>query len=64
MYVCAGLSEPLLIAHATLLEISCRGSYIKRICHECEVGIEKSVRSITVWHREACRVMTNYDPEG
>ena len=25
--VCAGWSEPLLIAHATLMEISCRGSY-------------------------------------
>ena len=26
--------------------------------------IEKSVPRITVWHREACRVMTNGDPEG
>ena len=26
--VCAGWSEPLLVAHATLLEISCRGSII------------------------------------
>ena len=25
--VCAGLSEPLLLAHITLLEISCRGSF-------------------------------------
>ena len=25
--VCAGWSEPLLVAHTTLLEISCRGSY-------------------------------------
>ena len=33
-----------------------------RICHECE--IEKSVPRITDWHHEACRVMTNGDPEG
>ena len=26
--VCAGWSEPLLVAHTTLLEISCRGSII------------------------------------
>ena len=35
-----------------------------KIHHECESGIEKSVPRITVWHHEACRVMTNYDPEG
>ena len=27
---------------------------IKRIHHECEVGIEKFVPRITVWHHEAC----------
>ena len=27
--VCAGWSEPLLVAHTTLLEILCHGSYIK-----------------------------------
>ena len=26
--------------------------------------IEKSVPRIAVWHHEACRVMTNDDPEG
>ena len=31
------------------------------IHHECEGGIEKSVPRITVWHHEACRVMTNDD---
>ena len=31
-----------------------------RIYHE----IEKSVPRITVWHQEACRVMTNGDPVG
>ena len=29
--VCAGCSEALLVAHTTLLEISCRGSVINRI---------------------------------
>ena len=33
-----------------------------RIYHECEGGKEKSVPRITVWHHEACRVMTNGDP--
>ena len=28
-----------------------------RIYHECEDRIEKSVTRITVWHKEACRVM-------
>ena len=27
-------------------------------------GIEKPVLKIAVWHREACRVMTNGDHEG
>ena len=35
-----------------------------RIYHEYEGRIEKSVPRITVWHHEACRVMTNADPEG
>ena len=35
-----------------------------RIYHEYENGIEKSVPRITVWHHEACRVITNNDPEG
>ena len=69
MHVCAGWSEPLLLAHTTLLEISCTGSFIKyggniRIYHECEGRVEKSVLRIAVWHHEACRVMTNGDPEG
>ena len=37
--------------------------YIIRIYHECEGRIEKSVPRIAVWHHEACRVMTNGDPE-
>ena len=35
-----------------------------RIYPECESSIEKSVLRITDWHHEACRVMTNGDPEG
>ena len=35
-----------------------------RIFHECEGGIEKSVRRIAIWHQEARQVMTNGDPEG
>ena len=35
-----------------------------RIYHECEGRIEKSVPRIAVCHHEACRVMTNGDPEG
>ena len=35
-----------------------------RIYHECEGRIEKSGPRIAVWHHEACRVMTNSDPEG
>ena len=31
---------------------------------ECEGEIEKSVLMLTVWHHEACRLMTNGDPEG
>ena len=35
-----------------------------RIYHECEGRIEKSAPRIAVWHHEACRVMSNCDPEG
>ena len=38
--------------------------HILSIYHVCEGGIEKSVPRITDWHHEACRVMTNGDPEG
>ena len=36
---------------------------IIRIYHEWEGGTEESVPRIAVWHHEACRVMTNGDPE-
>ena len=47
----------------------CSGSLVTlvldkiRIHHEFESGIGKSVPRITIWHHEACRVMTNGDPE-
>ena len=34
-----------------------------RIHHECEGRVEKSVPRSAIWHHEACRVMTNGDPE-
>ena len=37
---------------------------IIRVDHECEGRIEKFVSGITVWHHEACQVMTNSDREG
>ena len=37
---------------------------LTRIYHECEGRIEKSFLRITIWHHEACRVMTNGDPRG
>ena len=37
---------------------------IIRIYHECEGRIEKSVPRFASWHHQACRVMTNGDPEG
>ena len=33
-----------------------------RIYHECEGRIKESFLRITVWHHEACRVMTTGDP--
>ena len=35
-----------------------------RTYHECVGGIETTGPRITVWHHEACRVMTNRDCEG
>ena len=35
-----------------------------RIYHKCEGRIEKFGPRIAIWHHEACRVMTNGDPEG
>ena len=43
--------------------MECHRGFI-RIYHECEGRIEESIPRITVWHNEACPVMTNVDPEG
>ena len=42
MRVRAGLSEPLLIAHTTLLEISCRCSHVYPL-HNCIVLLDFSL---------------------
>ena len=42
----------------------CNKGGIIRIYHESDGRIGKSVSRIAVWHLEACRVMTNSDPEG
>ena len=36
----------------------------RRIDHEWECGIQKSEQKTTVWHREACLVITKGDLEG
>ena len=61
---CAGSSESWMLTNAISSTISCAGPYNIRIYHECEGRIEKSVPRITFWHLEACRLMTNGDPEG
>ena len=43
---------------------SCIEAHNIRIYHECEGRIEKSIPRITTWYYEACRVMSNGDPEG
>ena len=69
MYYCACSGSKLFWLSAALSPLVEKGKnylYSKniRIYHECEGRIEKSVPRITVWHHEACRVMTNCDPEG
>ena len=39
-------------------------SWIIRIYHVSDGGIEKSVQRIAIWYHEDCPVMTNGDPEG
>ena len=51
-------------ADSVVISSSLGDLQIIRIYHECEGRVEKSVPRITVWHHEACRVMTNGDPEG
>ena len=37
LHIWAGWSEPLLFAHITLLEISCRGSFDNLVLHTCAI---------------------------
>ena len=53
----------ILITQSMCITLSLLAGII-RVYHECEGRIEKSFPRITVWHQEACRVMTNGDPEG
>ena len=43
---------------------SARSLFTIRIYHKFVGRIEKSIPTIVSWHRDACRVMTNGDPEG
>ena len=42
--ICAGWSEPLLVAHTTLLEISCRGSFMVSLVRLSFMGINVSLK--------------------
>ena len=57
-------SKPIVSNHKEELISAQRVESSIRIYHECEGWIEKSVPRIAVWHQEACRLMTNGDPEG
>ena len=61
--LCTNIIQPsiLILSQKFMIMILVR---FLRIYHECEGRIEKFVPRITVWHHEACRVMTNGDPEG
>ena len=57
--VCAGWSEPLLVAHTTLLEISCLGSYkIKGLL--VTERINESVNAKTVLFVRTCLVRRHF----
>ena len=45
--VCAGWSEPLLVAHTTLLEISCRGTIIISVIFRMNT-VEQNITFIAV----------------
>ena len=49
--------------HVKMILFKYEEFYIK-MYHKCVGGIEKSVTRITVWHHEACQVITNGDPYG
>ena len=47
-----------------MTKIVTQDSIGSQIYHESEGGIEKTIPWIADWHHEACRVMTNGDPQG
>ena len=56
---------PLIAVHGEHIRIYLIFKYNLIIYHECEGEMEKkNLPMITDWHPEACRVMTNGDPEG
>ena len=70
MFSCSTFTKPLFDStlnfaksFLVIIPMGCEWKYI-RIYHECEGRIEKSIPRITLWHHEACRVMTKGDPEG
>ena len=61
LHVCAGWSEPLRVAHTTLLEISCRGSIIKQSClrKNTEKKWRMSSNAISYGFYYACGINTS-----
>ena len=51
------------VCHSTLYGVPALKEFI-RIYHKSEERIEITAPRIAIWHHEACRVMTNGDPEG
>ena len=67
LFVCGDALHPRQLFFSHVKMISCLPGLNKqgiiRIYHECEGRIQKSALRIAIWHHEACRVMTNGDPE-
>ena len=58
IFFLSSFNNPIIHEHSCTTKIS----NSIRIYHECEGRIENPVPWITVWHHEACQVMTNGDP--
>ena len=63
LYWCIQISFLELLSRWMKPALLCPSGHI-RIHHECEGGIDKSVRKITNGHHEACQVMAICDREG
>ena len=64
--VCAGQSEPLLVAHITLLEISCHGSYMSELVgcsfsRICAVTLNKHAQLSSECRRQHCGMYKGLD---